>query len=93
VDHLLCFAGVVGCQHALAMTAAEWRRVLDINTTGAFLCAQAAAKQMVQQGHGGSIVFVASISGHRVNYPQPQVRISCSRSTARYYYSLGMSSE
>jgi NAD(P)-dependent dehydrogenase (short-subunit alcohol dehydrogenase family) len=73
VDHLLCFAGVVGCQHALDMTAAEWRRVLDINTTGGFLCAQAVAKQMVQQGRSGSIIFVASISGHRVNWPQPQV--------------------
>lgn len=55
------------------MTAAEWRRTLDINTTGGFLCAQAAAKQMVQQGTSGSIMFVASISGHRVNFPQPQV--------------------
>lgn len=76
VDHLLCFAGVVGCQHALEMTAGEWRKTLDINTTGGFLCAQAAAKQMVRQGRGGSIIFVASISGHRVNFPQPQVKTS-----------------
>jgi NAD(P)-dependent dehydrogenase (short-subunit alcohol dehydrogenase family) len=34
IDVLLCFAGVVGCTHAIDMTAAEWRRVLDINTTG-----------------------------------------------------------
>jgi sorbose reductase len=73
VDHLLCFAGVVGCQHALDMKSAEWRRVLNINTTGSFICAQAAARQMVQQGYGGSIIFVASISGHRVNFPQPYV--------------------
>jgi sorbose reductase len=72
VDHLLCFAGVVGCQHAIDMTAAEWRRTLDINTTGSFLCAQACAKNMIQQGRGGSIIFVASISGHRVNYPRNQ---------------------
>jgi NAD(P)-dependent dehydrogenase (short-subunit alcohol dehydrogenase family) len=70
VDHLLCFAGVVGCQHAIDMTAAEWRSTLDINTTGSFLCAQACAKNMIQQGHGGSIIFVASISGHRVNFPR-----------------------
>jgi sorbose reductase len=80
VDSLLCFAGVVGCQHAIDMTAAEWRRTLDINTTGGFLCAQAAAKQMVQQGTGGSITFVASISGHRVNFPQPQVAYNVSKS-------------
>lgn len=80
VDILLCFAGVVGCTHAINMTAMEWRRTLDINTTGSFLCAQAAAKQMIKQGTGGSIVFTASISGHRVNYPQPQVAYNVSKS-------------
>lgn len=44
VDILACFAGVVGCTHALEMSPDEWRRVMDINSTGAFLCAQAAAK-------------------------------------------------
>jgi len=79
VDMLLCFAGVVGCTHAIDMTAAEFRRVLDINTTGSFICAQAAAKQMIKQGTGGSIVFIASISGHRVNFPQPQVSYNVSK--------------
>lgn len=79
VDILLCFAGVVGCTHAITMTAAEWRRTLDINTTGSFLCAQAAARQMIAQESGGSIVFTASISGHRVNYPQPQVAYNVSK--------------
>jgi NAD(P)-dependent dehydrogenase (short-subunit alcohol dehydrogenase family) len=79
VNILLCFAGVVGCTHAIAMTAAEWRRTLDINTTGSFLCAQAAARQMIVQESGGSIVFTASISGHRVNFPQPQVAYNVSK--------------
>ncbi|KAL7905007.1 hypothetical protein GGI35DRAFT_185176 [Trichoderma velutinum] len=79
VDILLCFAGVVGCVHAVEMTAAEWRRTLDINTTGSFLCAQAVAKQIILQGTGGSIVFIASISGHRVNFPQPQVAYNTSK--------------
>jgi len=47
------------------MTAAEWRRTLDINTTGSFICAKAAAKQMIQKGLGGRIVFVASISARK----------------------------
>jgi len=79
VDILLCFAGVVACTHALEMTAAEWRRTLDINTTGSFLVAQAVAKVMVKQGTGGCIVFTASISGHRVNFPQPQVAYNVSK--------------
>lgn len=44
VDVLCCFAGVVGCTHAIDMSPEEWRRVLEINTTGSFLCAQAAAR-------------------------------------------------
>lgn len=80
VDILLCFAGVVGCTHAIDMTAAEWRRTLEINTTGSFLCAQAVAKEMIKQGTGGRIVFTASISAHRVNFPQPQVAYNVSKS-------------
>lgn len=44
VDVLCCFAGVVGCTHALDMSLEEWKRTMDINSTGSFLCAQAVAK-------------------------------------------------
>ena len=44
VDILLCFAGVVACTHALELCLNEWKRTLDINTTGSWLCAQAVAK-------------------------------------------------
>ncbi|MCJ1417492.1 hypothetical protein MMC32_003836 [Xylographa parallela] len=79
VDVLCCFAGVVGCTHAIDMTPDEWRRTIDINTTGHFLCAQAAAKCMITQQTGGSIVLIASISAHRVNFPQPQVAYNVSK--------------
>ncbi|KAK3175627.1 hypothetical protein K4F52_010111 [Lecanicillium sp. MT-2017a] len=79
VDMLVCFAGIVGCVDALDMAASQWRRILDVNTTGAFLCAQAAARQMVSQGRGGRIVLTASISAHRVNFPQPQAAYNVSK--------------
>ena len=79
VDILCCFAGVVGCTHAVDMSPEEWKRTLEINTTGAFLSAQAAARQMIKQGTGGSIVLTASISAHRVNYPQPQAAYNASK--------------
>ncbi|KAL4993446.1 hypothetical protein BDV10DRAFT_199651 [Aspergillus recurvatus] len=79
VDILFCFAGIVGCADALTMPPSQFRQVLDVNTTGAFICAQAAAKRMVAQGTGGSITFIASISAHRVNYPQPQVAYNVSK--------------
>ncbi|ETS82646.1 hypothetical protein PFICI_04522 [Pestalotiopsis fici W106-1] len=79
VDVLLAFAGVASCAHATDVSAHEWRRVFDINTTGSFLCAQAVAKAQAQLGKPGSIVFVASISAHRVNFPQPQAAYNASK--------------
>jgi Dehydrogenases with different specificities (related to short-chain alcohol dehydrogenases) len=80
IDILVTFVGVVGCVETLEMPVSQWRKVLDINTTGSFICAQAAARQMMKQRTEGSITFVASISAHRVNYPQPQVAYNVSKS-------------
>ncbi|KAK0256698.1 hypothetical protein LTR01_002172 [Friedmanniomyces endolithicus] len=80
IEHLFCFAGIVGVVLAMEMTDVQWRKTLDVNTTGAFICAQAAARQMAKQGKGGcSITLTASISAHRVNYPQPQVAYNVSK--------------
>ncbi|KJX95105.1 oxidoreductase like protein [Zymoseptoria brevis] len=79
VDHLLCFSGIVGCVDSISSSAADWRRVVDVNTTGSFLCAQSAARVMQTQGTGGSITFTASISAHRVNFPQPQAAYNVSK--------------
>nr|GAT48068.1 general substrate transporter [Mycena chlorophos] len=79
VQILLCFAGVVSTVHAEEMTGAQFRRVVEINTTGSWICAQAVGKQMIAQKTGGSIVFTASISGHSVNFPQPQVAYNVSK--------------
>ena len=38
-----------------------WRNVLDIKLTGAFLCTQAVAKALMEQGRRGSIVNVISV--------------------------------
>jgi NAD(P)-dependent dehydrogenase (short-subunit alcohol dehydrogenase family) len=44
------------------LTEAEWRRVIDTNLHGTFLCTQAAGKQMIQQGRG-RIINVVSVVG------------------------------
>lgn len=41
-----------------------WNRVLAVNLTGALVCTQAFAPQMIAAGNGGSIVHVASLLGH-----------------------------
>ena len=47
-------------------SAAEFRRILDVNVVGSFLVARAAVKAMPAAG-GGAIVNLASISGMRGN--------------------------
>jgi len=61
VDVLVNNAGANRRMDILEETEAEWRRTLDVNLTGPFLAAQAAARAMVEQGRGGRIVNVTSI--------------------------------
>jgi len=42
----------------------DWREVIDVDLTGAFLCAQRAARRMVKAGKGGRIVNVTSVHEH-----------------------------
>ncbi|MEX2615687.1 MAG: SDR family oxidoreductase [Alphaproteobacteria bacterium] len=63
LDIVACSAGLMDREPFLEMTDALWRRVIDTNLYGGFLCGQIGARQMVKQGHGGRIVFVASNSG------------------------------
>jgi NAD(P)-dependent dehydrogenase (short-subunit alcohol dehydrogenase family) len=51
--------GNPGSAPVLMMEETAWRRTLDINATGAFLCSKAAAQRMVAQG-GGKIVNLSS---------------------------------
>ena len=46
------------------MALEEWQGVIDVNLTGAFLCAQAAARRMIAAGSGGRIVNVTSVHEH-----------------------------
>jgi glucose 1-dehydrogenase len=40
---------------------ALWQKIIAVNLTGAFLCCQAAARQMILQGKGGRIINISSI--------------------------------
>jgi NAD(P)-dependent dehydrogenase (short-subunit alcohol dehydrogenase family) len=60
VDVLVNNAGVDHDCPFLEFPESDWRRVLDVNLTGPFLCAQRAAKVMARRG-GGAIVHIASI--------------------------------
>ncbi|MCL4198665.1 MAG: SDR family oxidoreductase [Phycisphaerales bacterium] len=51
------------------MTDAQWRTVIEVNLTGAFNCARAAAP-MLREGGWGAIVNVTSINGLRGKFGQ-----------------------
>jgi len=61
LDVLVNNAGVESIVPLLDLTEAEWERVTRVNLKGEWLCAQAAARQMVAQGHGGAIVNIGSV--------------------------------
>jgi meso-butanediol dehydrogenase/(S,S)-butanediol dehydrogenase/diacetyl reductase len=62
VDVLVANAGISIRQPFLEIREADWRRVLDVNLTGVFFCAQQAARRMVTSD-GGTILFTASTNG------------------------------
>jgi gluconate 5-dehydrogenase len=55
-------AGIASLSPSVDMTLEEWRKVIDINLTGVFLCARTAAREMIKKGYG-KIVNIASIYG------------------------------
>lgn len=61
VDILVNNAGICEFKPFLEMTEEEWKKTLDINLKGYFLCAQAAAKEMIKQ-KSGAIVNIASVA-------------------------------
>ena len=60
LDIVLESAGIAHRIDFLDVDAETWDRVIAVNLTGMFHLGQAAARQMVKQGGGGSIVNVTS---------------------------------
>lgn len=64
IDGVVNSAGIAADIPALDTPIDLFRRVLDVNVTGTFIVAQAAARLMARRG-GGAIVNLASVSGLR----------------------------
>jgi glucose 1-dehydrogenase len=80
IDILVNNAGIQMDAPFHEMTLQQWRRVIDVNLTGHFLCARAAIREFKQRGvipevscSAGKIIFISSVhevipwAGH-VNY-------------------------
>jgi len=61
IDILVNNAGIYPMVPLADLDAATFRRVLDVNLTGLFLCTKAVSARMIEQGRGGRIVNVTSI--------------------------------
>lgn len=62
VDILVNSAGVApNIVPTIKLSSTEWRRVLDVNLFGVFLCCREIGALMVRQGHG-SIINIASLN-------------------------------
>ncbi|MBK6513804.1 MAG: SDR family NAD(P)-dependent oxidoreductase [Polyangiaceae bacterium] len=70
IDVLVANAGILRDKTLLKLDLESWSAVLEVHLTGTFLCAQAAAKQMLAQGQGGRIVTTTSVSGLMGNLGQ-----------------------
>lgn len=67
VDILVNCAGIAGDIAPVAEAdPAEWRRVIEVNLTGTFLCCRAVVPHMVRSGYG-RIVNIASVAGKEGN--------------------------
>lgn len=60
IDVLVNNAGIAANSPTIDLSAAQWRRVVDINLTGVFLVSQAFGRRMITAG-GGSIINLGSI--------------------------------
>ena len=63
VDACFANAGVAGMAPSFAeMTTEEWHRVLRVNLDGVFFTLRAAARHMIERGHGGSLAVTSSLA-------------------------------
>ncbi|UFS70687.1 glucose 1-dehydrogenase [Geomonas sp. RF6] len=70
LDIMVANAGIANIKMSIEMTADEWDKIFAVNCRGVFICDTVAARQMIKQGHkgtmgsGGRIINCASIAAH-----------------------------
>ncbi len=63
IDVLVNCAGMLRVNAAEDFDASDWRAVVDLNLTGAFLLTQAVGRNMIKNAGGGRIVHLSSVRG------------------------------
>lgn len=62
LDCMVANAAILHVADFLELEEEDFDRVIRVNLKGAFLCNQAAARQMVREGHGGAIINMSSVN-------------------------------
>eukprot|EP00873_Tetraselmis_striata_P034806 jgi/Tetstr1/455070/TSEL_041924.t1 len=95
LDILVNNAGITRDTLVLRMKPDQWQQVIDVNLTGVFYCAQAAAKVMSKQRRG-RIINIASVVGQMGNAGQANYSaakggvIAMTKTFAREFASRGV---
>lgn len=67
LDIVIANAGITLFGDFLTYSPVSFNSVLRVNLAGTFFLAQAASKQMIKQGSGGSLLFTSSVTGHQAH--------------------------
>ena len=65
LDICVCNAGLTSWGDFFDYKPADFERVVNVNLRGSYFLAQAAARQFREQGGGGRIVLMSSVTGHQ----------------------------
>jgi 3-oxoacyl-[acyl-carrier protein] reductase len=68
IDILINNASITGSDAAFVPfleldLESDWRRIVDVNLTGTFICSQQVAAYMAERGRGGVILNISSVAG------------------------------
>jgi len=67
LDIVIANAGITLFGDFLGYTPESFHKVMEVNLGGTFFLAQAAAKELIRQGRGGSLLFTSSVTGHQAH--------------------------
>ena len=67
LDIVIANAGITLFGDFLQYTPEAFHKVMSVNLGGTFFLAQAAARELIRQGRGGSMLFTSSVTGHRAH--------------------------
>jgi len=67
LDIVIANAGITLYGDFLGYSPESFNKLMQVNLSGSFFLAQAAANQMKEQENGGSILFTSSVTGHQAH--------------------------